>query len=81
MIAKFLLLPTLLLQQQRNLLLCGDVVCTNTVNTAGAGAAGPAVANNVPGMLTKADGMFIVDSMSVLVAWRFMANRMLNMWL
>lgn len=28
--------------------------------------------------LTKADGMFIVDSMSVLIAWRFIANRMLN---
>jgi hypothetical protein len=28
--------------------------------------------------LTKADAMFIVDSLSVLVAWRFMANRILN---
>eukprot|EP00529_Nitzschia_sp_RCC80_P019922 CAMPEP_0113484532 /NCGR_PEP_ID=MMETSP0014_2-20120614/24008_1 /TAXON_ID=2857 /ORGANISM="Nitzschia sp." /LENGTH=423 /DNA_ID=CAMNT_0000378133 /DNA_START=362 /DNA_END=1630 /DNA_ORIENTATION=- /assembly_acc=CAM_ASM_000159 len=79
-------LPTLLLQQQRNLLLCGDVVC-NTLNTAGTsatstatGAAAAAAAIKVPGVLTKADGMFIVDSMSVLVAWRFMANRMLNMW-
>mmetsp|Transcript_52114 Transcript_52114/g.125837 ORF Transcript_52114/g.125837 Transcript_52114/m.125837 type:complete len:384 (+) Transcript_52114:2565-3716(+) len=78
-------LPTLLLQQQRNLLLCGDVVC-NTVSTAGTNAgatatAAAAAAIKVPGVLTKADGMFIVDSMSVLVAWRFMANRMLNMWL
>jgi hypothetical protein len=30
--------------------------------------------------LTKADTMFIVDSMSVLIAWRFMANKMLNIF-
>lgn len=76
-------LPTLFLQQQRNLLLCGDVKCAATAATTGHSAASTVVAAamaGAPQLLTKADGMFIVDSMSVLVAWRFMANRILNMW-
>jgi hypothetical protein len=30
--------------------------------------------------LTRADTMFLVDSMSVLIAWRFMANRIMNIF-
>jgi hypothetical protein len=36
--------------------------------------------SSVLAALTKADTMFIVDSMSVLIAWRFMANKMLNIF-
>ncbi|KAL3932874.1 MAG: hypothetical protein SGARI_003846 [Bacillariaceae sp.] len=30
--------------------------------------------------LTRADAMFLIDSMSVLIAWRFMANRIMNLF-
>jgi hypothetical protein len=39
-----------------------------------------ATTSSVLAALTKADIMFIVDSMSVLIAWRFMANKMLNIF-
>jgi hypothetical protein len=68
--------PTSLLFSSTTNAMATDLVAATTSNT----AAMVTMPTTLWLSLTKDDVLFIVDSMSVLVAWRFMANRMLNMF-